>query len=165
MTSASGMVDEALARHAGFWRREAAHRPLVSMSRNWSVSTAQFDWGVLRSDGVLNPSDLDVGHFQPQYANQFDGRGPLDGDLFWPAMPPTAIPWLEAMLGCPIHQSISGGSISAMSPQWAQADDLREVADAVEWWPLDANPWFVKLLEFIDGIADVADEGSASRCR
>jgi len=155
-TAEGALVDEAIARHAAFWRRDPAARPLVSRSRWWSVTTAQFAWGLDRGEGVLHPDDLDVAHFRPQYAALFDGRGPLDDDLFWPAMPPTAVPWLEGMLGCPVHLSVEGGSISAVSPAWAGVDDPRDVVDALRWKPLDANPWFRKLLEFVDAIAEEA---------
>jgi hypothetical protein len=151
------LLDEAIARHAAFWRREPAAAPLVSRSRWWSVTTAQFDWGLGRADGVLEAEDLDVEHFRPQYTALFEGRGPLDDDLLWPAMPPTAVPWLEGMLGCPIRYSIEGGSIAAESPAWAAADDPGVVADALRWEPLEANQWYLKLAEFIAAIADEAD--------
>ena len=118
---------------------------------------AQLDWGLDQVEGVLHPEHLDVVHFRPQYAALFDERGPLDDDLFWPAMPPPGVPWLEAMLGCPVSFSIEGGSISAASPAWAEVDDPREVIDALRWEPLDANPWFRKLLEFVDAIAEEAN--------
>jgi hypothetical protein len=151
-TSLPGIV-EAIERHRAFWDRGRATRPLVSRSRWWSVTTAQFDWGLGRGEGVLRPEDLDVGHFRPQYGALFEGHGPLDDDLFWPAMPPTAVPWLEGMLGCPIRYSLEGGSIAAVPPSWAAGDDPGDVIEALRWRPLEANPWYVKLLEFVDGIA------------
>lgn len=153
----AGVVDEAIAKHAAFWRRGPAAHPLVSRSRWWSITAAHFDWGFDRGEGVLHPADLDVARFRPQYAARFDARGALDDELFWPAMPPTAVPWLEGMLGCPIQYSLEGGSISATSPSWADADDPGDIVDSRRWQPLDANPWFRKLIEFVDAIAEEAD--------
>jgi hypothetical protein len=149
-------VDEAVGRHAAFWRRDPAARALVSRSRWWSVTTAQLDWGLDHGEGTLHPDDLDARHFRPQYAALFEARGPLDGDLFWPAMPPTAVPWLEGMLGCPVRYSIEAGSISARSPSWATGDDAGDVAAALCREPLEANPWYRKLVEFVGALAEEA---------
>jgi len=138
-----------LARHRAFWGCAPADRPLTGISRWSQISSGQFDWGIPASDGTLEPDMLDVDRFLPQYEALYRDRGPLDGDLAWPAMPPTAIPWLEGMLGCPIRYSLPSGSFHA--EPIAAEDPV-----AIEPAPLDVNPWFLKLLEFIEGLGRVS---------
>jgi hypothetical protein len=138
-----------LARHRAFWGCAPADRPLTGTSRWSQISSGQFDWGIPAGDGTLEPGMLRVDHFLPQYEALYRERGPLDGDLVWPAMPPTAIPWLEGMLGCPIRYSLPSGSFFA-------EPIAVEVPFAIEPAPLDVNPWCMKLLEFIEGLARVS---------
>jgi hypothetical protein len=138
-----------LARHRAFWDCAPADRPLIGTTRWSQISLQQFEWGIPVGDGTLEPDMLDVDRFLPQYEALFDGRGPLDGDLVWPAMPPTAIPWLEGMLGCPIRYSLPSGSFFA---EPIAAED----PFAIEPAPLGVNPWFLKLIEFIEGLARVS---------
>jgi hypothetical protein len=142
------LVDPLLARHAAFWRCEPADRPLLGMSRWSQVSASQFDWGLPAAEGVLSPDMIDVARLLPQYETFYE-RQPLDDDLCWPAMPPTAIPWLEAMLGCPIRYSLEAGTISAESVPAGRLAELESV-------DVDSNAWLLKLLEFIDGLAGLA---------
>jgi hypothetical protein len=93
---------------------------------------------------------LRVEHLLPQYEARFADQ-PLDDDFCWPAMPPTAIPWLEGILGCPIRYSLPSGSISA---EPAPVDTLRNLRRV----PLEGNAWFEKLLEFVDGLAGLAHD-------
>jgi len=143
-------LSEILARHEAFWLCKPADAPLLGMSRWAQISAAQFDWGLPTSEGLLAPEMLSVGHLLPQYEALFADR-PLDDDLCWPAMPPTAIPWLEGMLGCPIRYSLPSGSFSA---EPAPVDLLLNLGRA----PLEGNPWFEKLLEFVDGLASLAHD-------
>jgi hypothetical protein len=137
-----------LARHEAFWRCEPAGSPLLGLSRWGQVTMAQFDWDLPAPEGTLEPEMLRVEHLLPQYEALFAGR-PLDDDLCWPAMPPTAIPWLEAILGCPVRYSIPSGSMSA---EPVRPDDLPGRRQVV----LDHDAWFRKLLEFVEKLAGLA---------
>jgi len=143
-------VDDLLARHAAFWHCRAVERPLVGVTRWSQFNLSQFDWGLPDEEGILRPEMLDVDHFLPQYEALFGDGGPFDDDLCWSAMPPKAIPWLEGALGCPIEYSLRAGSISARP---ILGDGPLELVPA----PLADNSWFAKLLEFVHGLARLAD--------
>ena len=108
----------------------------------------QFDWGLPTPEGILEPEMLHVERLLPQYEALFADR-PLDDDLGWPAMPPTAIPWLEAILGCPVRYSVPSGSMFSEPIGDAGLSAIRSLR-------LDGNRWLDKLLEFVDGLAALA---------
>jgi hypothetical protein len=138
---AGDRVDDLLASHAAFWRCADVERPLAGMTRWSQITTSQFDWGLPAEEGILRPEMLDVEHFLPQYEALFEDNGPFDDDLCWSATPPTAIPWLEGALGCSISAKpiLGDGPLEFVSP------------------PLADNSWFAKLLEFVAGLARLAD--------
>ena len=145
---ASASIASALDRHEAFWRCGPAERPLLGMSRWAQVTMEQFDWGLAAPEGTLEPTMVKVEDLVPQYEALFAGR-PLDDDLCWPAMPPTAIPWLEAILGCPIRYSTVSGGMFAEAIGDPGVAALRSVR-------LDGDPWFEKLLEFVRGLGALA---------
>ncbi len=142
-------IEELLARHEAFWRCDPANAPLLGMSRWAQVSASQFDWRLPTDEGLLEPEMLKVEDLLPQYETLFAGR-PLDDDLCWPAMPPTAIPWLEGVLGCPVRYSLPSGTFSAEPAPVRDLLNRRRVT-------LEGNPWFEKLLEFVGGLADLSE--------
>jgi hypothetical protein len=134
--------------HMMFWRSVPVDAPLFSTSRWPHESIQEFDWGLPGDVGTLEPDMLRVEHFVPQYESYFARKGALDGDLFWSAMPPRAIPWFEAILGCPIEYSLREGAIFS-TPVTAKALGAIGRFD-------EKNAWYQKLLEFIRGIAESA---------
>lgn len=141
-------IASVLDRHEAFWRRGPADRPLLGLSRWAQVTMGQFDWGLQEPEGILEPEMVRVERLLPQYEALFAGR-PLDDDICWPAMPPTAIPWLEAILGCRVRYSVPAGSISA-----------EPIGDAglaaVGSRGPSGDRWLQKLLEFVDALAGLA---------
>jgi hypothetical protein len=88
---------------------------------------------------------LRVEHFVPQYEAYFARQGILDGDLFWSALPPRAIPWFEAILGCPVEYSLRDGAIFSR-PLATESQRTTVRFD-------ETNAWYQKLLEFIRAIS------------
>ncbi|MBC7255424.1 MAG: hypothetical protein H5T66_04900 [Chloroflexi bacterium] len=102
-----------LRRHAAWWERrgmlyaEVPHEPLGDL------------WLPL-ADGSLADRDLDL---QPEMldldrlAGPTQERGPLNrwGDLIEARGPYARIPWVEAILGCPIRATIKGGSMRSQA--------------------------------------------------
>jgi len=149
MALASQDVRDALRRHQAFWEWAEAEKPLVSTVRWPHHAIHDFDWGLLNPEGILHPEMLVVDHFMPQYESYYEAGGVLDGDLFWPAVPPRAVPWLEGIVGCSIRYSTTYGSIvtePAIS-DWSWCPQLE---------PLSDNLWFKKLVEFTKGLVRLA---------
>lgn len=136
-------------RHRAFWTRAPAGPALVGTSLWPETTTRHFDWGLPGPVGAIEPDMLSVERFLPQYVDQFEAHGVHDGDMLWSAMPPLAVPWFEAIAGCRPHYSIPAGSMSgtAVDGDWTAFDPEAVLAD---------NPWLDKLLEFTEGLVEVA---------
>ena len=136
-------------RHQAFWSRAEAGPALVGTSLWPETTTRHFDWGLPGPEGAVEPDMLSVERFLPQYVAQFEAHGVHDGDMIWSAMPPLAVPWFEAVVGCRPHYSIPAGSMSGepVDGDWTAFDPV-----AV----LEGNPWLRKLLEFTEGLVDIS---------
>jgi hypothetical protein len=142
-TAGKNSLMNLLDRHRRFWGGEPVKQPLMGVSREGSFFLQPFlTLGV--SDGLLTPQTVPVPRsFIPYYENTLAGD-PLDGDLFWVAKPPRAIPWMEAIIGCDVQVSRSSTTITARSP--IQSFNL-EAIDLV------ANPWLNLMNEFTTELA------------
>jgi len=144
----SDELEATLKRHAAFWVRGEADVPLMGTTPR----QARFPLRALRTvltakDGLITADMIEV---EPllQYADeQFTSEGLLLGDLLWSASPWVAIPWMEAILGCPIRISEHSESL------WAEPilADWEQVAD-IQLSP--ANEWLFKLLELTSALAE-----------
>ena len=136
-------------RHEAFWSRAEAGPALVGTSLWPETTTNHFDWGLPGPEGAIAPDMLSVERFLPQYVAQFEAHGVHDGDMIWSAMPPLAVPWFEAIVGCRPHYSIPAGSMSGepVDGDWTTFDPVAALAD---------NPWLQKLLEFTEGLVEVS---------
>lgn len=131
---------ELIERHRRFWTREPVDQPLIGTSREGVFFLEPFvELGLC--DGPLVIQDIPRSEaFLPHYDNILDG-GPLDGDVYWVAKPPRAIPWMEAIAGCSVNISISSNIITATPP--TTLPDLQAI-------DLTANPWLRLMNTFTD---------------
>ena len=122
-----------LSRHAGFWRKEKAARPLMRVSDFRPLKKGGSDWHALQSlpEGrLINPVEIP--------GQSLVGAKPavvLDGDFIGGAKV-TGLCWTEAMIGCPIRMGAGG--------PWAQnyLVDKREIkARLAAGKPGDDSPW------------------------
>ena len=141
-------LHKVLQRHQAFWQCGAVDRPLLGIARKPSTPIQAFDWGLTFDEGLLQPEMLAVDHFLPQYEASYATEGLYDGDLFWTAHPP-GIPWMEAIVGCPVRFSRTSGSIftGSVISAWNPAPHLES---------LSTNRWFQKLIEFTEGLVNLS---------
>ena len=118
-------------RHRRFWKREPTDQPLVGTSREGVFFLQPFVELDLR-DGPLAVQDIPSAEAFLPYYDKVLGGSPRDGDLFWVAKPPRAIPWMEAIAGCGVNATISSSILTAAPP--AELPDLEDI-------DLAANPW------------------------
>jgi hypothetical protein len=90
-----------LARHLAFWRREQADRPLAgAYLGGYEVP----DVYLAAQDGeLLQPQHLVPERFFDMFIARCKTSERLGQDLFRPLSPLYSVPWLEAVLGCPIR--------------------------------------------------------------
>ena len=139
-------LEERLELHRRFWAREPQPRPLASFRVGDFFFSRHFQAAhpLLEPDRLIEPGMIDVSAFLPDYERMFAESEAIGQDGFWTGEPFTGIPWMEAILGCPIR----AGRESFTSRPW-----LKSPADALAQVRLDPeNPWFRKYLEFTDAL-------------
>jgi hypothetical protein len=139
---ARATLQERLALHRSFWAREKQPRPLASFRVGDFFFARHFHAALplLEPDKPISPAMLKVSEFIPDYERMFQETEELAQDGFWTGEPFTGIPWMEAILGCPIRSGLE----SFTSRPW-----LSSPAEALEQLRFDTeNPWLAKYLEF-----------------
>jgi hypothetical protein len=133
-------------RHLGFWNRSESSSPLIGFTvgagadswSHWQYNTAA---QALFKKETVSAEDLDPAGFVEDQRRYLDSSSRIDDDICRTAIPLASVPWMEAILGCPVHSS--GTNLKS-----------REILDApaslnpVRFDP--ANPWIRKYLQFID---------------
>ena len=141
-------LEERLALHRSFWALEKQPRPLASFRVGDFFFARHFRAALplLEPDKSISPEMLNVSEFLPDYERMFREAEELGQDGFWTGEPFTGIPWMEAILGCPIR----AGRESFTSRPW-----LSSPAEALEKVRFDPqNPWLGKYLEFTAALVE-----------
>ncbi|MCL5744645.1 MAG: hypothetical protein M1541_12080 [Acidobacteria bacterium] len=131
-----------IGRYRAFWNRAEAKRPLVGFSLvGWfpvQEFTAARAWS---TDGYLTPAMVDPDAFLEDHLRMLREGDVVDDDVIRGACPAqVAIPWLPAMLGCPLRilpESVLGEDRHL---SWREA-----LATRLE----RSHPWFEKYLDFV----------------
>ncbi len=126
---------EKIARHRAFWERAEIDRPLLGTTIATFPSVS-----AVTADGILSPDDLDVDANVRELEAEWQAWGPVSGDAVWVANPLWAFPWHLALAGCPIKRDGENLWGLPFLETWDQVDRIQFDA---------ANPWFVKLAEFV----------------
>lgn len=109
--SNNAKVERLLRRHEAFWRMEEVDRPLVNVVHHISMEEGvHFPY----PDGNITAEILD-----PDGSRQFLGYDwgvpwgdtMVLGDTFCVGRPDRRVPWLAAIMGCPVRSSSSSGTI------------------------------------------------------
>ena len=100
-------------RHRRWWAREGGLMAWVSHSSLGELWLPLSDGTLATQDLDLTPDMLDL----ERLAGDQLEPGPLErnGDQFVTVTPYTRVPWVEAILGCPVRATIQGGSMRTRS--------------------------------------------------
>jgi hypothetical protein len=142
-------VEDKIKGYQKFWKLEEVQKPLIGFDVGGFFP---FQWfsalKEIKANEFLQPELLIVGKYLDDYTKLYKRSAGVNDDLIKGVSPIPAIPWLEAMLGCPVE--ISGESI------WAREQNA-------DWGVLEGlsleenNPWLQKYLEFLDALVRNAD--------
>lgn len=140
-------LEERLDLHRAFWAREQQSRPLASLRVGDFFFARHFQAALplLEPEKPITPEMLIVSEFFSDYEHMFRQAEDLGQDGFWTGEPFTGIPWMEAILGCPIR----GGRESFTSRPWLSSPE--EALEKVHFNP--QSPWLGKYLEFTAALA------------
>jgi hypothetical protein len=101
----------------------------------------------LPEDRALLPEDFPVDPFIEDSEWLFKEHEECGGDFIWSASAYWGIPWLEAVLGCPIFASQSSGSIYSEPPASFDGPDFILSFDA-------NNPWLKLMEKYLNLLAE-----------
>ena len=132
-------------RHLAFWYREEAASPLIGFAvgaglDSWSYWQDNKAAQALLQKKEIRPSEIDPAAFVDGQLGYLERSMQVGDDVWRTAMPLASIPWMEAILGCPI---LSSGTHLASRPVADSPASLH-----LPWFEPD-NPWIQKYLEFL----------------
>lgn len=128
--------------HRKFWSGQDLARPLIAFKVGNGFFNSQFKAArhLFVHGKRIMPDMIDIDSFLEEYEEMFRESCLTGQDAFWTAEPFSAIPWMEAILGCEIY----GTEYSLVSHPWVKSmDGLEKVSFDMD------NPWFAKSMEFI----------------
>ena len=137
-----------LSRHEAFLALAPVRRPLLGFWLGGYYPAEQFPHGTARwHDGqVLQPEDVSIASFAADYENLYRLHREANDDFFYVGSAYWGIPWMEAILGCPV---VAAGSncraveVGASGPPPAGDGRLQRGLSRLE-----DNPWFQSLARF-----------------
>jgi hypothetical protein len=141
--------EELIDRHEAFLRCAPAARPLIGGWLGGYFPAEQFPRGAscLRPGQRLSPADVRFESFRADYERLYEQHRELRDDFFFVGSAYWGIPWLEAILGCPV--------IAGEHTCWAETCLDSVLVPAVT---LENNAWFDCLLRFTKELVDFARE-------
>jgi len=130
--------DEIIWRNKAFVNMDEVDRPLLGI---WvgSYVPLQLYKSVADLEGrLVVPEMINPRNFLDDYDRIFLEHEQVGDDICWTAMPFFGIPWMEAIIGCPIYLSSKSFWPAPCLDNWKNLDEIKLVN----------NKWFLKLLEF-----------------
>ena len=131
-----------LERHRKFWDLEEVDRPLLVVPVDVYAPTKRF-CSTLAGD-VLEPDAVDAALVTEEYDRLAAMHEEIGDDYLVGAEPIVGVPWLEAMVGCPIHVSSTG----AMAAKPVQApQNIQSISVSPD------NRWLRTSLDYLRDVA------------
>jgi hypothetical protein len=110
--------------------------------------------------GEVKPENIETERFLQDIENLLAMNEKIGGDLFWPVVPYVYIPWMEAIIGCPIYSSENTFYAKPCIDSW---DDFHDEFD------FTGNRWLQKLIELqkalVEKVGDIYPISSSSHLR
>jgi hypothetical protein len=133
-----------LQRHRAFFHHQPADRPLIgSWLFGFFVHQQYPSVAAAMQPGPIRPEDIPIELFLKDVDALWEAYNELDDDYPFSMGAFYGVPWLEAIMGCPVHFSGTNLYASACITDWNSYDWTRPTLD---------NPWARKLLEFLEAL-------------
>ncbi len=140
---------EKLNRHQAFLNRQRVDRPLFgSWLFGFYVHQQYPSVAAALKPGPIQPEDIPVELFLKDIDALWHAYTELDDDYPFSTGAFFGVPWMEAIMGCPVHFSGTNMYTTPVIEDWQDYT-----------WPRPnlSNPWAQKLLEFLDALVRHAD--------
>lgn len=138
-------------RHRAFLDHAPVDRPLLGIWVGDYYFTTNYPHGVSRwqpGESIL-PDRVTFEQFIPDYLALADLHERLGDDFFYVGSAYPGVPWMEAIMGCPVYAEHTSAWTAPILETYAQLDALRT--------PLDASPWFRQLMAITAALVEWAD--------
>ncbi|MCI8415921.1 MAG: hypothetical protein HFI33_00225 [Lachnospiraceae bacterium] len=142
-------VEERVELHKAFWEGREMEEPLVSYRMGDFFYAERFRGAekIRVKDTLVKPEMVIVEEFLGDYERMFQECEEAEQTAFWTAEPCIAIPWMEAMMGCPFK----GEEVAFMAlPTCDSPAGLGELVLREE------NPWYQKYMEFTEKLVELS---------
>lgn len=138
------LPDLLIARHEAFLSLAPVDRPLLGFWLGGYYPAEQFPsvTAAWRDGQPLRPADFSFAPFAEDYEGLFRLHREADDDFFYVGSAYWGIPWMEAILGCPVSAT---GSNSRAEPCLADPEHLVHHLQRVD---VERSPWFQALARF-----------------
>jgi hypothetical protein len=138
------MNPDKLRRHRAFLNSEPTDRPLIgSWLFGFFVHQQYPSVAAAMQPGPVQPDDIPIQLFLQDVDALWEAYSELDDDYPFSMGAFYGVPWMEAIMGCPVHFSGTNMYSGPCILDW----------DAYNWKrPTLDNPWARKLLEFLDAL-------------
>src|SRR5680860_99464 len=111
------LIEERVENFKHFYRRENK-RPLFGFTLGSEYPLFRYNSAKnLPEDRPLKPDDFMVEEYMEDCDRLFEEHEECGGDFIWTGSIFWGIPWLEAILGCPIYTNYATGSIYSKTPK------------------------------------------------
>ena len=124
-------------------------RPLLGFSIGGEYAMPRYPFSArLPEDRALTPADFNIAGYVEDSEHLFLIHEQLGGDFIFSGSAFWGIPWLEAMLGCPLYASHLTGSIRAEPPKEFSTDHIPAFSPN--------NPWVQLMGQMLDALTQRA---------
>jgi hypothetical protein len=143
------MEGSMIARHEAFLNLEPVERPLLGFWLGGYYPAEQFPRGTAgwRDGQELRPEDVSFAPFAADYENLFRLHQQADDDFFYVGSAYWGIPWMEAILGCPVFATGTN----------CRAEACLVAAVSPPQLEIEQNPWFQALVRFTEELVAFSD--------
>jgi len=133
-------VEKKIDKYRQFWSMSDVRRPLIGLDIGGYFPLSRFTVPA-EENQEIRPGMIEPESYLTDYEEFLRASNSVEDDLLKGVSPISAVPWMEAMLGCTVKRG--GDSI------WAQ--ERHGSWEKLLSMKLDTeNPWFAKYLEFIE---------------
>ncbi len=138
-------LEAKLARYRNFWDNKPVDRPLVGFDvAGWFPFRRFSDLRKIPDGGHIEPGALDPRRCLPDYREAHLRALEVPDDFIKGVSPISAIPWLEAMLGCRLRRNGDGVWAEERRADWGELANLD--------FP-SSNPWFRLYTDFVKALS------------
>lgn len=147
----NAQIENLIRQHAAFWRRAPDVPPLLAPKQLARYSRlGVFYRSDLPREGAFTPDMIRVDEIVNRTRRWLERDGIVDGALFQVAEIGHTMPWLEAILGCPIYYSFDHDTM------WAETSEDHVLPPPMP--ELSRNAWMLKLEELTQAFSEQCDE-------